>query len=53
MKRLVMIAAALLLLGSFVNRQLGAADTPPATPYSGDIWARSTLTGDWGGSAIS
>ncbi len=49
MKRLVMIAAALLLLGSFVNRQLGAAEAPPATPYSGDIWTRSTLSGDWGG----
>jgi len=22
---------------------------PPATPYSGDLWTRSTLTGDWDG----
>lgn len=27
----------------------GAADTPPANPYSGDILTRSTLTGDWWG----
>ena len=27
----------------------GAGEAPPATPYSGDIWNRSTLTGDWGG----
>ena len=28
---------------------LHAAEAPEATPYSGDIWTRSTLTGDWGG----
>ena len=27
----------------------GAADAPPANPYSGDIWTRSTLSGDWWG----
>lgn len=28
----------------------GAAPSPPAGPtYSGDLWTRSTLTGDWGG----
>jgi porin len=26
-----------------------AGDAPPATPYSGDLWQRSTLSGDWGG----
>jgi porin len=26
-----------------------ADEAPPATPYSGDLWTRSTLTGDWGG----
>jgi porin len=26
-----------------------AGDAPAATPYSGDVWTRSTLTGDWGG----
>jgi porin len=24
-------------------------DTSPKDPYSGDLWNRSTLTGDWGG----
>ena len=27
----------------------GAGEAPSETPYSGDIWNRSTLTGDWGG----
>jgi len=27
----------------------GAGEAPPATPYSGDFWTRSTLTGDWWG----
>jgi hypothetical protein len=27
----------------------GAGEAPSATPYSGDIWNRSTLTGDWPG----
>jgi len=27
----------------------GAGDAPPANPYSGDIWTRSTLSGDWWG----
>jgi porin len=27
----------------------GGGEAPSATPYSGDIWTRSTLTGDWGG----
>jgi porin len=28
---------------------LGAGETPSPTPYSGDIWRRSTLSGDWWG----
>ena len=35
-------------LGSFTVTA-GAGEAPSATPYSGDIWNRSTLTGDWGG----
>ena len=27
----------------------GAGEAPTATPYSGDVWTRSTLTGDWWG----
>ena len=33
----------------FVVADLHAADAPVPTPYSGDIWTRSTLSGDWGG----
>jgi len=29
--------------------QVRAGEAPATTPYSGDIWTRSTLTGDWGG----
>jgi porin len=32
-----------------LTAQVEAVDAPPAKPYSGDIWARSTLSGDWGG----
>ena len=44
----LLLALALLqrLLASAV---LQAADAPSPTPYSGDLWTRSTLTGDWGG----
>lgn len=38
-----------LLLGSSFGSRLNAADAPPSTPYAGDIWTRSTLSGDWGG----
>jgi hypothetical protein len=31
---------------------LGAGETPSPTPYSGDIWRRSTLSGDWWGGAM-
>jgi len=33
----------------FVSAELLAAEAPAPMPYSGDIWRRSTLTGDWGG----
>lgn len=38
-----------LLQNLFLAVELHAADAPEPTPYSGDIWNRSTLTGDWGG----
>ena len=41
-----MLAACALLL---VSAEIRAGDAPAPTPYSGDIWSRSTLTGDWGG----
>src|SRR5262244_2950028 len=33
----------------FVSTELLAGEAPAPMPYSGDIWRRSTLTGDWGG----
>ena len=53
MKRLATIAIVLILFGASQGARGEAADTPPATPYLGDFWARSTLTGDWGGFATS
>jgi len=38
-----------LALVLFVVADLHAADAPVPTPYSGDIWTRSTFTGDWWG----
>jgi hypothetical protein len=29
------------------------AQTSSTAPYSGDIWHRSTLTGDWGGISMN
>jgi porin len=49
MKRFAMTVTVLLLVGLFLGSRGEAADDAAATPYSGDIWSRSTLTGDWGG----
>jgi hypothetical protein len=49
MKRSATILTAILFLGILLNTQVGAQDAPPANPYSGDIWKRSTLSADWGG----
>jgi porin len=49
MKRLATIAIVLILFGVSQGARGEAAEAPPATPYSGDIWTRSTLSGDWGG----
>lgn len=46
-KRLVI--AVVILFGILLGMNAGAAETPPASTYSGDFWSRSTLTGDWGG----
>ena len=43
------IAATLFLLGISLCENSWAADAPPVKPYSGDLWTRSTLTGDWDG----
>lgn len=44
------IVTVLVLLGiSVSSRQGSAGDASPETPYSGDLWRRSTLSGDWWG----
>jgi porin len=43
------ILAAIFLLGISFGMEVGAQDTSPKDPYSGDLLSRSTLTGDWGG----
>ncbi len=48
--KIVKILVAFALVQSFsVSAGLYAGEAPEATPYSGDIWTRSTLSGDWGG----
>ncbi len=48
-KRSVFAVAIILLFGISLGVKAGAQAPPPANPYSGDFWSRSTLTGDWGG----
>ena len=45
-KSIVVVA---LLQAFFASGEVLAGDAPAPTPYSGDIWTRSTLSGDWGG----
>jgi len=49
MKTSVIIGTSVFLLGIFFAAQLGAAEAPSKEPYSGDLWDRSTLSGDWWG----
>ena len=49
MKTSRIIATFIFLLGIALSREVRAGDAPPANPYSGDLWTRSTLSGDWGG----
>ena len=49
MKRLRIIVTAIFLLGISFCARLGAEEAPAEKPYSGDIWTRSTLSGDWWG----
>jgi porin len=43
------ITGTIALLWVILGANLGAQEAPPAGPYSGDFWTRSTLSGDWGG----
>lgn len=42
-------AAIILLLGLFLSVAAGAQEPTSPGPYSGDLWTRSTLSGDWSG----
>jgi porin len=43
------IGTIIVLLAIFLLAPARAADAPPTNPYSGDLWTRSTLSGDWWG----
>jgi porin len=49
MQRSTIIIAAIFLIGISLSTRALAQDTLPKDPYSGDLWNRSTLPGDWGG----
>jgi porin len=49
MKTSSVIGAILFLSAISIGVELEAQETPPANPYSGGFWTRSTLSGDWGG----
>ena len=49
MKKFATIVTILFLLGLSPGSRGEAADEAPPSPYSGDLFTRSTLTGDWGG----
>jgi len=44
------VALSWLLLWNGPGTPVGAEDEPSDRPYSGDLFSRSTLTGDWLGS---
>jgi porin len=49
MTKSTIIIAGMFLLGISLSARVAAQDTSPKDPYAGDLWSRSTLTGDWGG----
>jgi porin len=49
MKTSRIIGTIIFLLGISLSTEIPAEDAPAANPYSGDLWTRSTLSGDWWG----
>lgn len=49
MKNVAILLAVLIVLGVSPSARIRAGEAPAATPYSGNLWTRSTLTGDWWG----
>jgi porin len=48
-RQVVLFFCVLFMVGMMVPYMGRAEEASPEKPYSGDIWHRSTLTGDWGG----
>src|SRR4029453_15790718 len=48
-EKINIIFTAIILHRNSLNARVWAQETSPKDPYSGDLWSRSTLTGDWGG----
>lgn len=42
-------AATILLSSLFLSVEAAAQEITSPDPYSGDLWTRSTLSGDWSG----
>jgi len=49
MKRTIVALTIIFVVGMSLCTQGLAEEASAAKPYSGDIWHRSTLTGDWFG----
>jgi porin len=49
MKTSRIIGTIIFLLGISLSTEIPAEDAPASNPYSGDVWTRSTLSGDWWG----
>ena len=49
MKKSTIIVTAIFFIVICLAAPVRAQDTSSKDPYAGDIWSRSTLTGDWGG----
>jgi porin len=49
MKISAIVGTIIVFVGIYLSTRVRAADAPAINPYSGDLWTRSTLTGDWWG----
>ena len=49
MKTSKIVGPIIFWFGMLLGAHVGLQDSSAKDPYSGDVWSRSTLTGDWGG----
>ena len=49
MKTSKIVGPIIFWFGMLLGAHVGLQDSSATDPYSGDVWSRSTLTGDWGG----